>query len=381
MKKIKKDVVVIGGGIAGLFITYKLSMLGINVLLVENQDILCAGPSTRNGGKLHRGTFHSALINDEKRALQTARRCIYGYDQIKSFAPETIDSESMPNYAVIQGDAFAKRALKRWKEIDVFYKEISYTKFSKIIPGVEKSYAKHIFQVLDAPINYKMLYQKLVYLSEKNGAQFLLGANLVPEGKESNKASITIGQSSEKVEVAADYFVYTSGYNSKEILAKYFPNTVELRLWKNHSLIFPRFTHNGFFSIEPGLPSVMPQGSYSIVCQSQEDTLMEKPNFDVNTTTTDGIFQSLVNVMPSVEKYRNVYKPVACMKPDVISSQDPSRSVNVEIHSLSPYHFLALPGKATEVPYLADEFVRIIYDKFADKRISKRSGELFTFES
>jgi len=69
------------------------------------------------------------------------------------------------------------------------------------------------------------------------------------------------------------------------------------------------------------------------------------------------------------------------MKPDIISSKDPSRSVNVEIHELAEHYYLALPGKATEVPYLSDELVRILYTKFnkqfSDMRIAERPGEKY----
>jgi glycine/D-amino acid oxidase-like deaminating enzyme len=380
-KLIKKDVIVVGGGIGGLYVTYKLASLGIKVLLVEDKDVLCSGPSSRNGSKLHRGTFHSALIDNEERALQTALRCIYGYDQIKSFAPECIDVEALPNFAIIRSDSFAERAIRRWNAIDVIYKPISYETLSEYIPGLERSYARHIFQVVDAPINYRMLFQKLLHSSEKNGAEVMLCTNLTLEGKDSSRAKLSIRGEQETIDVEASYYVFTTGYGTKQLIETYFPDGLKVRLWKNHALILPRFMKNGFFSIEAGEPSLMPRGNYSIVCQSQEDTIMDTPNFEVNLDTSREVFNALLNVFPIVKQYETTYQPTACMKPDIVYSSDPSRTVNVEIHRLSPYHILTLPGKASEVPYLADQLVRTIFEPLSDKRISLRPGDTMSFDA
>jgi L-2-hydroxyglutarate oxidase LhgO len=58
----KFDVVVVGAGAAGLMTAQKLSQLGMSVALIEQKPTVASGPSTRNEGWLHRGTYHAASI-------------------------------------------------------------------------------------------------------------------------------------------------------------------------------------------------------------------------------------------------------------------------------------------------------------------------------
>ncbi len=369
----RKDVVVIGGGIAGLYAAYKLSSLGMSVALIENQPTLASGPSIRNGGKIHRGAFHGALIDDEDRAIFTAKKCIHGYEEIKKFAPEALELESMPDFAVIKNDLFAERAIHRWDEVGVVYKPTTYERFSTFVPGTEQNHCRHIFEVLEAPIHYRILYHKLLHFSEKNAVEVFLGSEFVP-GNDNN--GIIRHEGSPDVQVVARYFLYTTGYGSKELINTYFPDKVKIRLWKSHALLFPRLSAHGFFFIEPGLPLLLPQTHCSVVCQSQEDTLVEHPDFSVDTAKALEVYNAFVNVMPGAKKYEKEYRAIACLKPDVYSDNAVARSVDVQLHELSRWHYLALPGKATEVPYMVDAFVRKIFDTFADERIAERPGSL-----
>lgn len=76
-KSISVDVAIVGAGVAGLMLTKKLSDLGFKVALIEKSSCVADGPSTRNEGWLHRGTYHAASIQDRSSAVQVARRCIY----------------------------------------------------------------------------------------------------------------------------------------------------------------------------------------------------------------------------------------------------------------------------------------------------------------
>jgi L-2-hydroxyglutarate oxidase LhgO len=66
----------------------KLGYLGFSIVLVEQEEQFAGGASTRNEGWLHRGTYHANSIKDKNTAIQVARRCIYGYEQISKYAPE-----------------------------------------------------------------------------------------------------------------------------------------------------------------------------------------------------------------------------------------------------------------------------------------------------
>ena len=51
------DVAITGAGVTGVLLAMKLAALGLAVILVELQDKIAGGPSTRNEGWLHNGTL------------------------------------------------------------------------------------------------------------------------------------------------------------------------------------------------------------------------------------------------------------------------------------------------------------------------------------
>jgi len=374
----KKDVIIIGGGVAGLFTAYKLSGLGLKVMLIEEQSQLCNGPSIKNGGLLHRGTFHSSLIEDELKAYQVSQRCMWGFEQIRTFAPECLERNGLPIYAIIKDEKLAERSIQRWEKWDIPIKLVSYEDFSSDIPGIDRQYAHFIFRVADVPVNYRILYQKLLVACERNEVEFIFDATFLPT--EDNFAVIQY-KNDNALSVQAESFVFTTGYKSKELIETYFPNTVNIKLWKSHALVFPLLKKHGFFFIDPGEVSVEPQGNYSIVCQSQEDTLVDTANFEINKGITEQIYHNLIKVLPEVGERKDILYPSACLKPAIVSStKGPLRSVDIEIHELSKCHILALPGKATEAPCMADELVKVIFERQYDHRIALRPGDLFLKE-
>lgn len=369
---IKKDIVIIGGGIAGLYTAYKLSSLGYQVAVVQNEPELAVGPSVRNSGWLHYGTFHSALIDDDKNALEIAARCQYGYEQIRNFAPEAIETDGTPIFAIVKDESLADRAVKRWNKGNIFYQEVSHTLFEQYIPGIERNYAKHIFKTKDLPVNYRILYQKLLFQSEKNNVSFFLNSKLT--AIEPNTIVITTN-GTKKTKIIASKFIFTTGYKTKELVDTFFPGKIEVKIWKSHALSVPRLRKYGFFFIDQNEVSVEPQGKYSIICQSQEDSQVDAADFTIVAEKTEDIFNQLVKVMPDAEKIGKKYMAHACLKPSILFNNDVKRSVNAEIHTLTHEHIIALPGKATEVPFLTDNLIKKVFENLYDTRIALRPGD------
>ena len=153
------DVLLVGGGIAGLMAAHKLSDLGLRVSLIEKQQTLASGPSTRNEGWLHRGTYHASSIRNRAAAIQVARRCIYGHEQLQRFAPEAVEDASIPSLALMRDEASIPEAISRWNEANVHYRAISHAEAKKIVPEASFESASGIFQVADASLNTRILYR------------------------------------------------------------------------------------------------------------------------------------------------------------------------------------------------------------------------------
>jgi L-2-hydroxyglutarate oxidase LhgO len=68
--EIKTDISIVGAGVTGLMLTNKLTDLGYRVALVDRQSCAAGGPSTKNEGWLHKGTYHATSIANEDQSVQ-----------------------------------------------------------------------------------------------------------------------------------------------------------------------------------------------------------------------------------------------------------------------------------------------------------------------
>src|SRR6185436_11411461 len=85
------DVAIIGAGALGL-ITGALSVKnGFKTVIIEESPTLASGPSTKNEGWLHAGTYHANSIANESEALAVARRCLEGYTWVLNNYPHVVE--------------------------------------------------------------------------------------------------------------------------------------------------------------------------------------------------------------------------------------------------------------------------------------------------
>src|SRR5258708_3543522 len=277
-KEIKTDISVVGAGVTGLMLTKKLTDLGYKVALVEQQGIVGNGPSTKNEGWLHRGTYHATSIQDEAQAMQVANRCIYGHEQIRSFAPEAIEDLDRATYAVVSNDETAQKATDRWEKAGILYRPVPLGKFVQANPEVNITKITDAFQVGDLSINTRILYQKLLTQSEKGGAKIFLKSKFIPEDGE--KATLDQGNG-DKINLHSDLFIVTAGYGIKDTFRQVTGQDLPVRYWKSHLLVFPRLTKSNIFSINPGEAALFNHGSKSVVGQHEDAVTVSNPNLDI----------------------------------------------------------------------------------------------------
>ena len=161
------DVLLVGGGIAGLMSAQKLSGLGLRIALIERELTLASGPSTKNEGWLHRGTYHAFSIKDRTTAIQVARRCIYGHEQLRLFAPEALEITDILPIALIKNKDSIADTISRWDEADVKYRPLSRSEASCLAPDISFNNVNGIFQVADVSINTKIFITKTTCSSSK----------------------------------------------------------------------------------------------------------------------------------------------------------------------------------------------------------------------
>lgn len=372
----RAEIGVVGGGVAGLMVTEKLSKLGYNVTLVEKNNKLAGGPSTKNEGWLHAGGYHAGLYDDEARARTVVGQILYGREQLLRYAPECVEEPGVPSYALFRDPNLAARAEKRYQDLGVSYRPLTSREFEQEAPEVDRSQVSHAYAMDDASVNFRILYQKLLASSEQAGAKILTGTTLIPE--EENRAAIELPDSS-RTTLEADLFIVTAGLGTKAMFNGKAELSDRIRFWKSHSIIFPRLTKHGMYFVDPKEASFMHHGNFSVGCQSEDDFQIEEPTFEVVREPAQEVYRAVTKLIPSAARYKDVFVANACVKPDIIQEAGMERSVDNEIHEPLPNYLVAFPGKVTTSPLMADKLVHAVFNRSSDDRIALRPGDTATF--
>jgi glycerol-3-phosphate dehydrogenase len=376
MTKQETGICVVGGGVAGLMVTRKLSELGYKVTLVEKQPKLATGPSTRNEGWLHAGGYHAGLYDDEEKAKEVVGQIHYGREQILRIAPECVEEPSVSTYALFRDERLAARAERRYKDLEVRHNHLTRSELEREAPEIDHSQVSHAYEMADRSVNFRLLYQKLLASSERAGATVLTGTTLIPEDE--NKAMLESADGS-RTSLSADIFICTTGLGTKAMLEGKSELAERIRFWKSHSLIFPRLTKHGMYYIDPQEASLMHHGDYSIGCQSEDDFVVKEPTFEVIKEPAMEVYKAVRRLVPGAANHRDVFIATSCIKPDIAPKLGMERSVNNEIHEPLPNYLVAFPGKVTTSPLMADKLVHAVFNRHADDRISLRPGDAVEF--
>ncbi|AKF87371.1 Glycine/D-amino acid oxidase [Myxococcus fulvus] len=362
------DVVLVGGGVTGLMASHKLARLGLRLLLLEKQPTLASGPSTRNEGWLHRGSYHAGSVKDRQAAVQVARRCIYGHEQIRAFAPEAVEDADRPPMVLVRDADRLEELVSRWDEAGVFYRPLTKAQASARFPSADLTRASEAFEVADVSINTRMLYRKLLTSAQQGGAEVLTGARL--EHVRGSEATVVMADGS-TLQLESRLFVYSTGFGARDLFRQFFELELPIRYWKSHLVVVPRLGGHGLFYVDPHEAAMMHHGDYSVVGLNEDALLCANPDYLVVPERADNLHRALERLVPG---WRNAgtYSDVACTKVDFAPDATSARSLNIAIHEPVPGHICILPGKMTEAPFLTDVLTARLYERLEDGLIAKR---------
>jgi len=373
VNKVNVDVGIVGAGVLGLLLAKKLGDLGYRIALIEKSKTLANGPSTRNHGWLHRGTYHSATLEKEDEAKRVTERLIYGYEQIKNYAPESIEEPSVSMFTIVKTDETAHKAVSRWKENGILFRPIHLGRFQELNPEINTNEIKHVFQVADLSINNRIFFQKLLTDIMRNGAKIFTNTNFIPE----NDNFATLQTPNGNLNLKANSFIITNGYGMRELFSEIVGEDLPMRYWKSHLLVFPRLTQNSLFNLEPMGSTIIQHRDHTIAGLHEDAVLLDSPDFQTNPKQANQVFQITQNLIPHVAQYEKQYLAIACIKPDIAHTIGARRSVDIKILQPKKNYIFAIPGKMTEAPYVADEIVRMIFNNNSSELITLRPCDMF----
>jgi glycerol-3-phosphate dehydrogenase len=366
MKERNSDVAVIGAGVTGLFLTMKLAQLGCRVMLIERESTIASGPSTRNEGWLHGGTYHATSISDRSTAIEVARRCIMGYHEIMHYSPEAIEDIVSPTFAVLRDAGCLEEIISRWNEAGVLYRAVSRDTLKRRIPRLRTDEIAASFEVIDKSLNTRILYKKLLIDCLTHGAEIVTNARIQLH----DDNTLTVDSPSERLRVSAKLFAYTAGLATGQLLLSAFGERISFRFWKSHLLLLPRIAHHGVFFLDAGEATVINHGDFSIVGLNEDAALNETISFEPDSTAAEKIIKALRRMFPEIDVQHA--ETTACVKTDVSSRSTREgsillpRSLNIAYGEVRPRHFWFLPGKMTEAPVVANVATQVLCERLGD---------------
>ena len=134
----KYHVIIAGAGAMGLWLAYCLSKIGYRVLVLESREVVASGPSIRNEGWLHAGSYHAVAILDAYLALIVATRTRRGHELTLKFCPEAVERWSGSTFALIRPETQGL-VTNRWRAAGVNHEPVPIRLARALLPGVKLS--------------------------------------------------------------------------------------------------------------------------------------------------------------------------------------------------------------------------------------------------
>lgn len=369
----KYDVVIVGAGIMGLFLAKKLLTIGLSVIILEKGSELANGPSAKNEGILHRGTYHSYAIDDVGESIEVARKCIYGYDQILAQYPEVFEEFFLETIAIIKDKKNYLKAIDRWDKAGVLYKNITYERAKKILPEVKISEEFLYFKIKEKAINTRLLLHTILKQIESfDNIKILRGVHQI-KFIDKFKISATYGDGVENINF--DYIVYSSGKGTKKIFKEEFNIELPIRVFKALLLVTKRLSKNNIYFLDEREVSIFQHGDKSIIGQTKYNKqCLHEEDYEID----DDLKHSLINKVKEYFDFDDKNAMIFCSHKVDYGGENDFHSLDSKLNEPFNNHFIAMPGKMTEVPWLADYIMREIFKRKNDSIISERPCDKFT---
>ena len=351
------DVVVVGAGVAGLATAVNLSRLGYAVALVDRGTSVGDGSSTKNEGWLHRGTYHATSIADPIEAEAVARRCIRGHDAIRAYAPEAVETGDL-SFAVVPEDLL-EHARGRWDAYGVRAVPATRTQLEALAPDVRIAPDEQVFSVHDVGINTRMLMTR--YVNDLPRDAIYLGTEPLAWTNGTLMLRHADGSLSR---IRCEWLVIAAGYGSQRVLTALGLPCPTFRYWLSHLCITPRLAEHGVFSVAAGEAAMMPHGEKSITGLNEDAVVIEQPSFEPTRRGITALRGAMARRFVAAEAptESGFARFTACTKIDLVRENGLARSLNVSVTKLAPRVTLALPGKMTEAPFVADLVARELFE-------------------
>lgn len=250
-KKAAADVVIFGGGVAGLWLLHRLRKVGFSAILFES-DTLGGGQTHKAQGIIHGGmkyALQGILTNDAKAMADMPtiwRDCLQGKGEIDLSAVPILSPQHYlwsPNKFTSKITGFLAGATLTSK-VEPLQKNLYPTVFQ------DAAFKGEVFSLDEMVIDVPMLVRELAKANQD--ALFKIEP-LSDDGLKFNQAgelaSVTVYHAGKALEVSAQQFVFTAGAGNEVIIKKFKPPIISMQLRPLHMVLvkmpsdYPLYAH------------------------------------------------------------------------------------------------------------------------------------------
>jgi glycine/D-amino acid oxidase-like deaminating enzyme len=158
-------IVVVGGGVAGLSVAFRLAQSGLSVTLFEAAEI-GSQATTRNQGWLHSGAWFAAQHPN------LAKLCHESLKQTMQFCPDCVEP-FCPPFAFVFSRPDSNIAA--WKgaldQASIPYDEADLAEFVHAVPNLNRELVQHVYRLPDRAIRWDVLLEQLAAGATNAGAE------------------------------------------------------------------------------------------------------------------------------------------------------------------------------------------------------------------
>ncbi len=253
------DVVIFGGGIAGLWLLNRLRQLGISALLFESGS-LGGGQTHKSQGIIHGGMKYALQGTITKEAVAIAdmpslwKQCLSGKGEIDLSSVPILSSQQYlwaPHKLTSKITGFLASATLKSK-VETLTKEYYPTVFQ------HASFKGEVFSLDEIVVDVPILIRELV---KANQDVIFKIEPLCDEGfkfdDQGHLLSCTVYMSGKSVEVTAQQFIFTAGAGNEVIIKKLNTNEVAMQRRPLHMVLvkvpfdYPLYAHCLGFGSRP----------------------------------------------------------------------------------------------------------------------------------
>lgn len=358
------DVIVVGGGCAGLWLSHELNARHVSCIVIDEQPF-SQYSSTRNQGWLQSGALYAVLGQ-----YDVARDCQRGYDALKEFAPDSLHPP-VNSFLLFRTSEEQHDASAACQQLGLPSRTVSVETVSAQESILRGSPLQHALEVTDCPVDTNLLLNKLVAVAGERGVRFqpVPSVHSISIERQSDRWTVRLPDAGM---IQAPLLVLACGSYIPRLLQRLKPGReVELKITKISVLVLRGSIATSILvtPLEDHAPNLVPfkrgQETGVTVCLVNGDVEITDPeDFDVPLEDRRKFVENLAFFYPGVGQHLSEQGPLsahvyACHKLQVknlgrASSEFRRRTLIDYGDGLISFY----PGKFTAAPVGAAECAR-----------------------